>query len=210
MRNINKGNENVLATQYIEYQKGKTSKYYSGSPHYDSVLVNLLICQNGCCAYTEIRLVPIKTITIMRDSFKNGKYEGVDFYHKDIHIEHFYMDIKKTYPWKWGNLFAVEATVNKIKGELEPKNKRIKEILKPDNSNYDSKKYLEYNSDIHRFFPKGSLYGTEISKDIKVMINVLGLNNDRIIERRKEYFEFLDGHTEKQFYTASEMMNSQR
>ncbi|MEN8220384.1 MAG: hypothetical protein ABFS56_29365 [Pseudomonadota bacterium] len=60
MRKIDK--TQILATEYQSWieqldRKAQThSKYYSSHKYYKDVLISLLYCQKGLCAYTEIMI----------------------------------------------------------------------------------------------------------------------------------------------------------
>ncbi|MFC2117385.1 hypothetical protein ACFLSY_01920 [Bacteroidota bacterium] len=193
MKKINK--TIILAEKYYKWQKNNNqSRDYSKNrlEHYTDVVYNLLYCQDGCCAYTEELLVEKKVIGKIPSQFNDGKFKGST---RDImgDIEHFCCMNKKTHGWNWDNLFIVSIPVNRgikminEKFLLKQKGKGINPILKPDHHNYDPFKYLEYNSQLHQFFPKDDPENDPIIEDIEDMLFVLGMNHPFVVGKRRRY-----------------------
>jgi len=212
MRKLNKTIS--LSTEYSKwYAQNKTKEYKSSSdPYYYDVLYELLIIQEGLCAYTEYRLVEEQLLEKLKNGFKNGKY-STDFKPQiPAQIEHFSKAKKQLYGWDWDNLFAVFGDINLKKNHLENEY-GIDDILKPDNSDYEPFKYLMYDKLLHIFFPNSKL-DKALKDRVSNMIIVLGLNNDFIKMKRKEYLKsikekeyYLDKkQTINQFFTAYCMM----
>lgn len=212
MRKLNK--EISLATEYKEwFTKNKNHLYNSSAnDYYYDVLYELLIIQNGVCAYTEYRLIDEDILIELKKGFVNGKYTIHLKPSTPAHLEHFNKLKKKISTWDWDNFFAVFEHVNFKKNHLEDK-LGINNILKPDLDSYDPIKYLKYDKDLHMFYPDLKLSVGEQGK-VKNMITVLGLNNDFIKMKRKEYLNtiiLIEYYTEEkqtisQFYTAYSMI----
>jgi len=201
------------ATEFKKwFAKNKTKEYYSSRYPYYDVLYELLIIQNGLCAYTELRLVSEENLETLKNGFEKGKY-SIDFKPQiPAQIEHFSKENKKISGWNFENLFAVFGSLNLDKNKLEDKF-GIDNILKPDSEDYLPEKYLLYDKDLHLFFPNSKL-DFETQNRIKNMIIVLGLNNDFIKMKRSDYLKeiklkenyFEIKQSINQFFTAYEMM----
>jgi hypothetical protein len=177
---------------WLKNLKNKKQPAYDASfRFYKDVLFNLLICQNGLCAYTEIRLLSDEDVKKTQKDFKKGRYTGLlkDF---PFDIEHFDSRLKENYGWKWDNLFAVFSVINqKVKRREEQKlldkGSSVHEILKPDKSAYDPVVLLKYDVIENIFYPNtANLNATEIT-EVQEMIICLGLNSGFIKMKRGEY-----------------------
>lgn len=145
----------------------------SANKYYTDIKMSLLHCQNGLCAYTEELLCEDKFI--VQENWDENKYtreltkSDIDEIQGDL--EHFDESLKQNQGWSWNNFFVVNTYVNcRIKGQ-----KPIKNILKPDNDNYDPNKYLSFSYETGIFSPNIKLSKTE-QEDVKYMIEILGLN----------------------------------
>jgi hypothetical protein len=190
MKKIDK--TNCIAKEYYEWQLNNRSPYYSSHKYYKDVLIALLNCQEGLCAYTEYRLIEKDKINMLSKAFEiDFKYIG-DRPESPSDNEHFNSNLKKRNGWAWDNFFAVFSPINRdIKRvrELEVgKNLSWKEmqILKPDTKDYDPYKFLEYDIDEHMFYPNRDL-DPKTMATVKDIIYVLGLNYGFIRMKRKEY-----------------------
>jgi hypothetical protein len=203
----------TLATAFETWYNQDSARPYHSSryPYYD-VLYELLIIQDGLCAYTELRLIDPENLEKLKNGFVDGKYTAD--YKPDVpaQIEHFSKARKITCGWDFNNLFGVYDRVNLLKNHLENKY-GADEILKPDSENYSSQKYLMYDKEEHIFFPNINLDRISHQK-VSNMIIVLGLNNDYIKMTRKNYIEMIKAleeysevkQTVTQFHTAYSMM----
>ncbi len=216
MKKIDKSSR--LSSKYHKWiSKGVKipKEYYSSHKYYKDIIVNLLHCQGGICAYTECRLIDEKKLKQILTYFDKGKYTGPTPIQPDI--EHFCSIVKEKKPWVWANLFVVHLYINRdIKRVREAKliketGKGVKGFLKPDHKNYSPFDYLEYDYDEHRFDPLFDL-DDDLAQDVINMIDVLGLNNDYILMLRREYIStqienLIDGKNVKinQFYTSYKM-----
>jgi len=213
MKKIDKSKH--LATAYFEWlnflpQNSVVEYDSSKNSFYKDVVMNLLNCQKGVCAYTEIYLADKQWFET--NNWENGKY--VSNYKNKGHLEHFDPELKNKNGWDWNNLFVVDSDTNtKIKGK-----KKVNYILKPDLNDYSPNIYLSYNLKLNFFIPNQKLINTDIYNSVKEMIDVLGLNFDAIVDARRIYFNKIEKRIKKktsdyeeekkelyQFFTAFEM-----
>lgn len=204
----------TLATNFKNWYSNNTAAAYDSSNNdfYYDVLYELLIIQNGVCAYTEYRLIAEDKLQQIKKLINKGKPKKEDRVDTPAHLEHFDKLKKKVSGWNWDNFFAVFDHINTTKNKLEDKH-GLYPILKPDNPDYLPNKYLCYDKNLHLFYPNLSL--NELEKDtVKKMILVLGINNDFIKMKREEYLKpikiresYLNvTQTINQFYTAYNML----
>ncbi len=185
----------------------------SDDPYYHDVLYELLICQNGLCAYTEHKLLDLEQIELLKSCFIDGKYNKNKYKPETpVQLEHFDATLKCIKCWLWSNLFAVFSVVNvrTVKGT-----KPTDTILKPDMPEYETSNLLTYKRKEHKFFPNPDLSFGEAEK-VDEMIKTLGLNYGYIVTLRKDYLEnVLIQHSQNtpqtvyQFFTAFEMCKNQ-
>ncbi|MFT5916844.1 MAG: hypothetical protein ACJAWV_001889 [Flammeovirgaceae bacterium] len=224
MRKIDKSNR--LATVYekweseLESKKLNHPKYQESkirNAHYNDIVANLLFCQNGLCAYTEIRLCDEKLCA--KELWKDGKLT-TDF-EKFGHLEHFDESLKSKNAdtegrkdWLWDNLFFVHSDINtKVKGS-----KSVDTILKPDSAKYNPESLLQYDSEKSVFEPHVDLEESR-KEQVRKMILTLGLNYGAVkitrekclLERRKavEFGVYELDEPIDQFPTAYEMSKPQ-
>ncbi len=196
-----------FATEFQKWYetKGKNIEYHSTRKFYNDVLAQLLINQNGLCAYTEDELVTEEKILNLKQSFVEGKFTEFYYQHKHIHIDHFNPDLNKTDGWNFDNLFAVLSYINHNKLADSVDN-----ILKPDSNFYNPIELLEYDCKNHIFFAHSKLEDT-IAESVDYMIDTLGMNYEKIKNDRKEYIEshkLLGKQEVRKFTTAFEMCKS--
>jgi len=176
----------ILSSYYqnwIEQEKYK-DKHPSYSPnnvHYFDLRMSLLYCQKGLCAYTEEKLC--KPQWIEKSKWKDGKYsETKENVPTRGAVEHFDSTLKDKKGWLWDNLLMVGSDINNHKGTKE-----VKYILKPDSSNYDEYKYLQFDYETDTFYPNIHLIEDE-RRDVEYMIQTLGLNR---VQRREDMIQNL-------------------
>jgi hypothetical protein len=189
MRKIDK--TEILSTEYkkwekeLEKNKAKHPKYDSSvkEQFYNDVVMNLLFCQKGLCAYTEIQLC--SQDSIQKTNWSDGKYKST-VKQNNGQLEHFdeTLKSKKTdkvgkKDWLWSNFFMVDSDTNIRKGTKE-----VDYILKPDSEDYNEFVLLDYNIDTHQFIANLSL-SDEKRKRINRMLNeVLGINFPNLYYKR--------------------------
>ena len=175
MRKINK--DVILSQEYKTWlaSLGEEHPPYNSSKnkYYFDIKMSLLHCQDGLCAYTEQQLCDTKYID--KPQWNDEKYiANLQKSDKDAiqgDLEHFDEGLKAKQAWLWENLFVVLTHANcRIKGK-----KPVKNILKPDDTNYDEDKYLQFDFDTGVFFPHTDLSDAE-KKDVASMIETLGIN----------------------------------
>lgn len=221
MKQINKTCDK--ATNYktwlddIEARNENHPKYGSGTTYNlysKDIVMNLLRCQEGLCAYTEFRLCNPEHYS--DDKWSEGSYTGT--YQHTGQIDHFDDDLKTNKGWLWDNLFLIYSDINTKHKRILQRNIDIDDILKPDLAVYNPNELLQYDKDTHLFIPKVSISDAEKRARISKMIHLLGLNFQPMIDFRKNYLEpifnrlilgFKSYTDEKaslyQFYTAFEM-----
>jgi hypothetical protein len=199
MQKIDKTNR--LSANYEKWEKdlednNKPHDKYTSSNHrfYYDIVMNLLYCQNGLCAYTEVSLCD-------EDEYKATNWIN-GAYHKtwrdapyDGQLEHFDESLKSKKndeqgkkDWLWDNLFMVETNVN-----LKKSTHKVNSIFKPDQPDYSPDKYLTYSKVLHKFLPKDDL-SESLKQEVNAMLVILGINRRNIVKRRakalQSYFEY--------------------
>ena len=167
------------------YESNSSHPYSSKHPFRIDILSELLIIQNGLCAYTEYRLVDENEIAAFAAGFRNGKQTISITTGHFVHLEHFDSKKKHSNAWLWGNLFAVFGPINEEKNHLEKKY-GIDEILKPDLASYNPIELLAYNKFLHIFFAN-PLLDDEVAQRVQTMIMVLGMNHPFMKMKREQY-----------------------
>jgi hypothetical protein len=212
MRKIDK--TQILATEYqlwIKQLKGQTHpKYSSSHKYYKDVLISLLYCQQGLCAYTEI-LIAEEERYRPENFDKKGRYidRGKPESSFSAQLDHFNSHLKEKYGWGWNNFFAISDKINIEKGT-----QTVDDILKPDSPEYDPHKLLGYNEKRHLFHVHPDIEDESLQIRIEHKILVLGLNQGTIKDNRRAYLEpkkkslALGKEIEPvyQFFTAFEMI----
>ncbi len=212
MRKIDK--TQILSTDYKAWEENfeknnlPHAKYNSSTNEfYYDVVMNLLHCQDGLCAYTEVQLCPQDVL--QKNNWKKGRYQNQNKAF-DGQLEHFDEKLKSKHKdsegikdWLWSNLFVVDSDTNNRKGTRE-----VDYILKPDNKDYDAFKLLDYNIETHQFVANLSL-PDDIRQRINRMLNdVLGINFPNLVDKRRNLilkaFEFGTDFFENEFPTAFE------
>lgn len=217
MRKIDKSY--ILATAYQAWiqkydNKNKPHLVYSPShPHYKAVLVSLLHCQKGLCAYTEILIAT-------EDRCDQNKFDARGKYipgNKTVsgfaaQLDHFDSRLKAEKGWSWDNFFAVSDKIN-----VQKKDTAVDDILKPDTAAFDPYKLLAYDPDKHLFYASLYIEDEQIVERIENMIDVLGINYGTIVDNRNRYLSCIFNRLKLgveasdleqdlyQFFTAYEM-----
>lgn len=215
MRKIDKSQ--ILSTAYQSWlrqlDKKTHPKYSAAHKYYKDVLVSLLFCQQGLCAYTEILIAEKERCR--PDNFDDaGRYIEREKPESSFsaQLDHFDSCLKEKYGWRWENFFAISDKINTEKGT-----QAVDEILKPDSPDYDPYKFLSYNDKRHLFHANIDIEDERLVERIEQMIVVLGLNQGTIKDNRSAYLEpkkkslSLGKEIEPvyQFVTAFEMIQKQ-
>jgi hypothetical protein len=207
MRKIDK--TKILSTQYKKWvdrlNRDKVKHPEQNRTYYNDVMMNLLHCQKGVCAYTEMIICNPELLD--DGNWKNGRYKSkkVD---RLGSLDHFDPRLKKDKYWEWDNLFVISLDINVKKGA-----KGVDDILKPDSPQYDPFKLLEYNAITNLFGPHRDIEDRDLRERIKRMIKVLQLNHNTVCYHRKTFFYRIawNGNVNKQpeidrFFTAYQMV----
>ncbi len=175
----------LLSTTYFDWQKNHKIPHpeYNSSKgkYYKDIVMQLLHCQGGLCAYTEQYLC--KTDCYEASHWREGCYQPSKPEFRG-QLEHFDSTLKKDTAWSWDNLFLADTDVNtKVKGQ-----KSVDYILKPDDPAYDPNEKLVYNPDLHEFSPHPDLDPATYER-VNGMIKTLGLNYGPVVKTRQEYLD---------------------
>ncbi|MFN8345045.1 MAG: hypothetical protein U0X91_08575 [Spirosomataceae bacterium] len=161
----------LLSSEYKQWEESMTethSQYNSSNnKYYYDVVMNLLHCQRGVCAYTEILLC--SEDLYHSGHWKNGKYQ----IHKPEFsgaLDHFNPLLKKEKGWLWDNFFIVQKDIN----DKHKQDKPVDYILKPDSASYNPFKLLEYDEQLHIFIANTDL-DESLQNRINDMIELLGI-----------------------------------
>lgn len=200
MKKINKKQQ--LSTVYkkwendLEEKNTDHPKYISSKgEYYIDIVMDLLRCQNGLCAYTEVQLCPIEFLT--DNKWVKGRYkENIDGKVHNGQLEHFDESLKwkeksektttdnnvihQKKDWLWSNFFMVDSDTNNRKST-----KAVDYIVKPDLDNYDPFILFDYSLITHMFTPNTDLTKTEQNR-IRAMIEVLGINFSNVVDKRRQ------------------------
>lgn len=208
MRKIDK--TKLLSTKYKEWVDAldkKEEKHPGKNYRYrKDVVMNLLHCQKGVCAYTEMFLCNPEFIK--EDKWDDGGYRPAKPEYLG-ELEHFDPNLKNDTFWDWDNLFVVHSDVNRKKWARE-----VDDILKPDLPAYDPFALLKYDADLNVFYPHTEIKDKTITERVRYMIDILQLNYDPVRCERKKFlkkvFELraFDQPVEiDRFFTAYEMVD---
>jgi hypothetical protein len=206
MRRIDKSK--ILSTKYKKWldklNHDKKKHPPKSDTYYKDVVMNLLYCQKGLCAYTEMLLCAPGLIT--EKNWENGRYKPKNP-GRFGQLEHFNPKQKENKYWEWGNLFVIHSRVNLLKSDQE-----VDDILKPDSTKYDPLELLEYKRGSHIFRPHSKITDEKLIQRIRRMICLLQLNNETIRYERETFLEKVTAYIEvgrsfeiDRFFTACQM-----
>lgn len=152
MQFIDKSDSQILSTEYKQWVDGLekgNNVHPENSKYRPDVVMNLLYCQKGVCAYTEMRLCASELVS--KSKWKNGRYKEPPP-DKFGSLEHFDPRLKIERFWKWENLFMVHSDINTKKGRRD-----VDDILKPDSPGYDPSNYWSTTLTLISFLPIAGL-----------------------------------------------------
>jgi hypothetical protein len=181
-----------LASEYhkwleAEQHKNPTErKEYDGNAaqfkYYKDVVMELLHCQLGLCAYTEQLLCPSEYIDLIH--WQKGKYNRQLLEKKFFNgeLDHFDESLKRVNAWLWDNFFFVDSDTNNRKG-TRPVDAR----LKPDSPAYNPFEWLDYSVQTHRFVINQAKDLTDEDRAHlqHIVDDVLGINFSTVVEKRR-------------------------
>lgn len=213
MQKIDKTEPHIVSTIYKawldkliadgESKDGGYNKYY------DDVSMNLYKCQQGVCAYTEMRICIPELFDDANWIDGRHKLSEVADYKRNDHfgeLDHYNPNAKKVLYWDWDNLFMVEAKINGLKS-----NHPVVAYLKPDLDDYSPEKYFDYDESTNRFIPNTDLPPAQIA-EIQTMIDkVLFLNHGVVKNERRNYISELKSKKKRgEIYTVDRFFTSVR
>ena len=195
-----------------EYEKWLSELETDGKPHpdydkayrkyYNDVKLELLRCQGGLCAYTEMKLCG--TESFLPDQWKNGRCRTKKKIEAFGELDHFDPTLKKEKGWLWANLFVVSGHINKtVKGD-----KSVDYILKPDADGYALLDKMLFDVDSNMFAPNPLKTPTE-KKRIQKMIETLGINYEPVRSIRDDFIKRLKKIIECEAYDPDDYQNSE-
>ncbi|HLP47346.1 MAG TPA: hypothetical protein VK186_18575 [Candidatus Deferrimicrobium sp.] len=200
MRRIDKDKSKILSTEYkkkVDKLDNAGKKHRSPSWEYCiDVVMNLLHCQGGVCAYTEMRLCGPRLIE--KENWQEGRYKKTKSFvdecgnilYKETKsrkigkfgsLEHFDPRLKAQAFWDWDNLFVIHTDINIDKNDAD-----VDYILKPDLPGYDPFELLAYNKKTNCFVAHPDRSEDE-RKRITKMISLLQLNHETVHYEREEF-----------------------
>lgn len=94
--------------------------------YYNDVKLELLRCQGGLCAYTEMKLCDSSTFS--EDKWEKGRCKTKETIESFGQLDHFDPTLKKKKGWLWSNLFVVHDHINTV----VKRDKTVDYILKPE------------------------------------------------------------------------------
>jgi len=189
MRSLFEAKKQKLATQFfteIEQYKakhnGKYPKYSSSYKFSTDVFVNLLICQKGVCAYSEMGIDFDFEEKSNSERWKDGCYL-VEKPKIDADIEHYQSkaNCERECDWDWNNLFLVSKHIN----QSIKRDKPVYDFMRPDHPDYSPEKYLYYSFDTQMFVPHPDL-DEQTYKQVDETLTTLGINSSITVKSRRK------------------------
>ncbi len=205
MRKIDKSV--ILSKNYknwLQKIRAKNKTHKTCSEYKTDVIMSLLYCQKGVCAYTEMRLcVP--------DIIKENNWNKSRYINRNLNLdkigdlEHFDPKLKRVYDCEWNNLFMVFHEVNSLKKDT---NIDLIKEFKPDNVNYNPNKIFDYDIETHKFRPNSDIEDKQKIEKIKTLLKLLSINKGFIKYERETFLnnvKFNKNIKIDRFFTAYEM-----
>lgn len=173
----------LLSSEYKQWEESMIESHSqynsSNNKYYYDVVMNLLHCQKGICAYTEISLCDEEFYKI--ECWKDGKYQ-ISKPEFSGALDHFDPSLKKSKGWLWNNFFVVQKDIN----DKHKRSQSVNDILKPDSATYNPFTLLEYDEHLHVFIANTDL--DELTQNqINNMIETLGINLSWVTKKRKNH-----------------------
>ena len=150
MRKIDKSE--ILSSNYknwLNKNRASNKKHKTCSNYKNDVVMSLLHCQKGVCAYSEMLLCAPDLIE--KDKWNSEKYNNIEVTIDTFgHLEHFNPKLKKDFFCEWNNLFMIHEKVNINKNDKEVE---LLQEFKPDNKEYNPENIFDYDTITHKFRP---------------------------------------------------------
>jgi len=178
-------------------------KYESSGEFYVDVKLELLRCQDGLCAYTEMRLCDLSVLS--KDKWEDGRYKD-----KKVktagQLEHFDSTLKKEKGWLWSNLFVADDRVNMYVKRTD----EVTSLMKPDDDSYDPKKRIEFDSSNYVYRASSLIEDKAEREEIDRMIEILGINYPgHVGSRRKAFVVKLKEEIKRGVFDLDDYQNSE-
>ncbi len=192
---------------WLQDLRDKNKEHRTCSKYRTDVVMSLLYCQRGVCAYTEMRLCAPDLIT--EDKWNETEYIKRAA-NRDItgDLEHFDPTIKKEFHCEWDNLFMIHHKVNILKNDS---NIEFIKPYKPDSEGYNPHEIFDYDSETNRFRPNSDIEDKAEVERIKKLLKLLSINQGFVCYERKTFFNDVKYNKNKsidRFYTAYEMIQT--
>jgi len=186
----------------LEVQGENHPKYDKYRKYYNDVKLELLRCQGGLCAYTEMKLCGIEVFS--PDKWENGSCKIKKKIEAFGELDHFDPRLKKEKGWLWTNFFVISGHINKnVK-----RDKSVDYILKPDADNYVLHDKMLFKVDSNIFAPN-PLKTPEQKERIEEMIETLGINYEPVRTIRRDFIRRLRKAIQYQAYDPADYQNTE-
>ena len=178
-------------------------KYESSGEFYVDVKLELLRCQNGLCAYTEMRLCDLNALS--KDKWGDGRYKDQKVKTAG-QVEHFDSALKKEKGWLWSNFFAADDRINMYVKRTD----KVTDLMKPDHEDYDPKKRIEFDSKEYVYRASSMIENKNEREEIDRMIEVLGINYPgHVWSRRKAFVLKLKEEIKRGIFNLTDYQNTE-
>lgn len=142
MRKIDKSKIRSKAySEWFRKIREEKKKHKTCSKYKLDVVMSLLYCQKGVCAYTEMLLCAPE---LLEEKCWNTEQYIDRNVNVDIfgHLEHFDPHLKKEYYCEWENLFVIHEKINVLKNDED-----ITDLVdfKPDSEKYNPCEIFDYD-----------------------------------------------------------------
>lgn len=186
----------------LEVQGQNHPDYDKYRKYYNDVKLELLRCQGGLCAYTEMKLCGIEVFS--SDKWEKGRCKIKKKIEAFGELDHFDPTLKKEKGWLWTNFFVVSGHINKaVKGD-----KSVDYILKPDTDDYVLRDKMLFNVDSNTFAPN-PLKTPEEKERIEEMIETLGINYEPVRTIRRDFIRRLRKAIQYKAYDPTDYQNTE-
>lgn len=165
-------------------------EYSANGKYYTDLVMNLFHCQQGLCAFTEQALCIPSHYT--PGKWANGRYaaEKPKF---NGNCDHFDSTLKAAMGWAWDNLLMIHSDTNRRKWTkpLDPR-------LKPDHPDFDPFVVFDYSPETHRYTIREDFCPDPDEREtLQYQIDeIMDLNFDLVVERRREVMASIAAHEE--------------
>ncbi len=187
--------------KWLQKIRAKQKTHKTCSTYKVDVMMCLLYCQKGVCAYTEMRLcVP--------DAINENKWNENEYINRKYNLdkigdlEHFDSSLKNIFHCEWDNLFMVFHEINNDKSV---KNIDLIKEFKPDNEKYSPEEIFDYDINTHKFRPNSDIEDVDKIKKINKLIEIFCINSGFVKYERETFLSRVNYNKDEpidRFYTA--------